>query len=620
MNFVLALLPILLILFLMVGLRWSATRAGAAGYLCGLAIAVLFFGATPQLLANAHAKGLLFSIDVLLIIWAAFLLYRVVDEAGAIRTIGQALPRLTPDPVLQTLILGWVFASFLQGVGGFGVPVAVVSPLLVSLGLSPLAAVLAPSLGHGWAVTFGSMGSSFQSLMAATGQPAEALSPPTALFLGWICPVIGLMVAHAAGGWKALRRLFLPVLLWGAVMGGVQYLVATSGAWNIGAFTGGLAGLLITPLLVRVVNGSRQSLADSPQPVTNSDQLPLENEQTQATGWLVNIGDPGKSLVITKPKIQNPKSKILKSKILNPKSLLIALSGYAILIVLTLVIQLIPQVKSFFGQVILQVQFPETRSALGYITPAGAGRKISLFGHTGSLLLYASILAYLVYRLCGLYQPGSVRRILEGTVRRVMSSSVSIVSMICMALVMEHAGMTDALARGLAEGTRALFPLFSPWIGAIGAFMTGCNTNSNVVFGALQMHTAQFLGYAVPVILAAQTAGAGSGVGHRARQSGGRHQHRRHGGQRGRSDAPPGALCRHPDTADQRLRHISDYRFVRRLVDRLYVHFRGILRNHKVLISNEKSKNMLNLFHRNPYIFMVLPRRRTWLPANALGS
>jgi lactate permease len=287
-------------------------------------------------------------------------------------------------------------------------------------------------------------------------------------------------VAHAAGGWKAVRRLFLPVLVWGGVMGSAQYLVAVSGAWNIGAFMGGLAGLVITPLLVRLVAGSQQRTARSPQP-TGGLQLPVVSNQPPD----------------------------LKSKILNQKSLFIALSGYAILIVLTLVIQLIPQVKSFFGQVILQVQFPETRSTLGYVTPAGAGRKISLFGHTGSLLFYASILSYLFYRLCGLYQPGSVRRILEGTLRRVMSSSVSIVSMICMALVMEHAGMTDALARGLAEGTRAFFPIFSPWIGAIGAFMTGSNTNSNVVFGALQLHTAQFLGYAVPVILAAQTAGAG---------------------------------------------------------------------------------------------------------------
>jgi lactate permease len=89
-----------------------------------------------------------------------------------------------------------------------------------------------------------------------------------------------------------------------------------------------------------------------------------------------------------------------------------------------------------------------------------------------------------------------------------MASSVSIISMLTMAVVMEHAGMTDALARGLADHVGSFFPFVSPWIGALGAFMTGSTTNSNVVFGALQMRTAELLGFAVAIILAAQTAGA----------------------------------------------------------------------------------------------------------------
>ena len=128
--------------------------------------------------------------------------------------------------------------------------------------------------------------------------------------------------------------------------------------------------------------------------------------------------------------------------------------------------------------------------------------------HAGASLFYASVLAYLVYRQAQLYKAGALRRIVEGTVRRVMSSSVSIVSMVAMAVIMENSGMTDTLARGLAEGTGAVFPLISPWIGALGAFMTGSNTNSNVVFGALQLRTAELLGFAAPIILAAQTAGA----------------------------------------------------------------------------------------------------------------
>jgi lactate permease len=101
-------------------------------------------------LAFAHTRALLLSFDVLLIVWSAFLLYRVADEAGAIRIIGEALPYLTNDRGMQVILIGWVFASFLQGVGGFGVPVAVTAPLLVGLGFNPIAAVVIPSIGHGW--------------------------------------------------------------------------------------------------------------------------------------------------------------------------------------------------------------------------------------------------------------------------------------------------------------------------------------------------------------------------------------------------------------------------------------------------------------------------------------
>ena len=106
MAFLFALTPILLILILMVGLRWSAARAGGAGYLSALLIALFFFGAGPELLAFAHARALLLSVDVLLIVWAAFLLFRVVDESGAIRIMGEFLPRLTPDTGMQALIIG----------------------------------------------------------------------------------------------------------------------------------------------------------------------------------------------------------------------------------------------------------------------------------------------------------------------------------------------------------------------------------------------------------------------------------------------------------------------------------------------------------------------------------
>jgi lactate permease len=455
MNFFLAFIPIALILILMVGFRWGAARAGGAGYLSALLIAALAFGAGPELLGYAHTRALLLSLDVLYIIWAAFLLYRVADEAGAIRAIGQSLPHLTADRGMQALVIGWVFASFLQGVGGFGVPVAVIAPILVGLGFTPMLAVIIPSLGHGWSVTFGSLGSSFQALMAASGLPAEILAPPAAILLGTAGLLVGFVVAHAAGGWSTVRRLALPIAILGLVMSSTQYVFATSGLWNLATFGAGIAGLLVAAPLARRYRGQQGN-----------------------TGFL------------------------------DRRALAVAASGYIVLIAVTLCVQLIPLVNDFLGQVEIRVEFPEVGTSLGYITPAGFGRVIPVFRHAGAILAYSSILAYLIYRRAGLYTAGAAGRILSGTLRRVMSSSVSIASMVAMAVIMENSGMTETMARGLAEGVGRAYPLVAPWIGALGAFMTGSNTNANVVFGSLQLRTAQLLGYSAAIILAAQTAGA----------------------------------------------------------------------------------------------------------------
>ncbi|MFC2026117.1 L-lactate permease, partial [Chloroflexota bacterium] len=428
------------------------------GYISSLIVAISAFGASPELLAYAHAKALLLIFDVLLIIWAAFLLYRVADEAGAIQTIVQALPHLTPDRGMQALIIGWLFASFLQGVGGFGVPVAVIAPIMIGLGFPPLSAVVIPSIGHSWAVTFGSMGSSFNALLAATNLSAELLAAPTAFFLGVACLFVGMMVAHAAGGWAAFRRLLIPVLILGIIMGTVQFLVVTSGPWNLGAFIASMAGLLVAfPLAY------------------------LTQKESKIDGRL------------------------------NIPAVLIALSAYIILIVVTLLIQLIPSVKVWLSGFEIRVFFPDISTTLGFVTKAGPGRVIPFFRHAGVILVYTSILAYIVYKLAGLYKPRAIQRILDGTLRRVMSSSVSIASMVTMSVIMQHAGMTDTIARGFAGVIGALYPAVAPWIGALGAFMTGSNTNSNVVLGALQLRTAELIGYSVAIILAAQTAGASMG-------------------------------------------------------------------------------------------------------------
>jgi len=466
LDWLLALAPILVVLVLMLRFRWGGAQAGAVGWLVALLAAVLRFGAGWQVLAYAQLKGLLLTFFVLYIIWTALLFYRVNAEAGALSAIGAGLPRLTPDRGLQALLLAWIFGAFLQGVSGFGVPVAIVAPLLVGLGFPPVAAVVITSVGHSWAVTFGSLGSSFYALIGATGRSGEELAPWCALMLGLACLGCGAGALWAAGGGRTLRSNLAPLLVIGLVMAGVQFLVVTNGMWSIGALAGGLAGLAAGVAWARLGRGSAVC-ADraGTGSVDRSEGMPL--------GW--------------------------------------ALFPYALLVALVLTARLIPPVRDFLGQVVIQVEFPELTTAQGWTTPAGTGRAINLFGHAGALLAYAAIITYALFHRQGRYPAGTARRIARTVAQKATSSSLGIAAMVGMALTMEHAGMTHLLAQTVARVAGPLFPLVSPFIGVLGAFMTGSNTNSNVVFGRLQQQVAALVGVSPLVVLGAQTAGGALG-------------------------------------------------------------------------------------------------------------
>lgn len=251
-NIILALSPIIVVLVLMVGRNWGGAQAGAAGWLTALVLAILFFGAGPILLAYSQMRALLFTLYVLYIIWMALVLYNVILEAGAIAVIGQVITRLAEDRVLQLLVLSWVFSSFLQGIAGFGVPIAVVAPLLIGLGFSPVTSVTAVAIGHSWSVNFGSIAASFNTLIAATGIPGSVLAPWAAQLLGVSCFACGIAVVWTYGGLAALRRGWLAILIVGSAMAGVQYLLAVTGLWNIAAFIAGLAGLGVAALVARL--------------------------------------------------------------------------------------------------------------------------------------------------------------------------------------------------------------------------------------------------------------------------------------------------------------------------------------------------------------------------------
>ena len=425
LNWLLALSPILVVLVLMVGLRWGGSRAGPVGWLVALMVGFLFFGATPQVLFYSQIRGVLLSLYVLYIIWMALVLYHVVNEAGAIMVIGRTMARLTQDKTLQLLILSWAFSSFLQGVAGFGVPIAVVAPLLIGLGFSPVISVAAVAIGHSWSVTFGDIASSFQALIAATGIEGRELAPWSSVFLGLACFACGLAAVHVYRGLKGLRRALLAILVMGVAMTVTQYLLAVNGLWNVAGFMAGLAGLLAGGVMARV-------------PFYRTEESVPEGARETDD----HKRDPGP---------------------------LLAVSAYLILVVMVTAAELITPLHEVLNQVVISVNFPEVSTTLGWLTEAGPGRTISVFGHPGALLGYTCVFAYLLYRRTGHYRPGALGRIWRGTLSSAVPSTIGIASLVGMAMIMDHFGMVHLLARGISETVGFAFPLFSPLVGPLGA-------------------------------------------------------------------------------------------------------------------------------------------------------
>ena len=457
LDFILALAPLLLILILMLRLSWKGVHAGLATWGLVLLIAWFRFGAGLQLLWVAQLRALFLAGYVLYIIWGALFFYRITEATGTISALEKVVRRLSPNRALQVLLLAWCLASFLQGVGGFGVPVAVVAPLLVGMGFPLVTSVVIPSLGHAWAISFGSLGSSFFALLAATGLEGAAIAPWAALYLGLVCLALGAATLWAAGGKTALRQAWGPWLLMGLSMALVQWLAAQAGLWNIAAMLGALAGLLVGGLWALL---------------------------TSAQDW---------------------------GTVEMRRLLRIALLPYAALLLLIFAVKFLPVLQSWLDFIILRVELPAVSTARGWTVPAGASRGISLFGHTGALLSYVSLwIGWWGWRE-GRLKREDFRGIWQQVSQSGFSSTLGILSLVALATTMDHAGMITLLATKIAQFTGEFFPLLSPFVGAVGAFITGSNTNSNVLFGALQRDIAQTLGYAAPILLAAQNAGGALG-------------------------------------------------------------------------------------------------------------
>lgn len=459
LSWLLAFFPILTVMVLMLAFKWGGMRSSAASWIVTVIVSLAFFGGTWKILAWSQVKSIFLSFNLLYIIWGALLLYSLANEVGAIRMISEAIPHLSSDRSLQVLTIAFLLTSFLQGMGGFGVPVAVCAPILVSLGFSPILAVVLTAIGHSWAVAFGSMASAYESLISVTAVPGIQIAPYAAAFFALSHVPIAGIITVLSTGWKSLLKTMPAILTISAVMSLTLWVLVTNGLWSLGSIGPSLMGLLTMFLITRLP--AYRGKADPASP--------MENKQ----------------------------------------SFLLTIIPYILLVGIGFLIILIKPLNQFLSRAQFSLGYPEVVSDLGLVTPAQQSDPIRFFSHPGSVLMYSILISSLIFHFKGYFKVGALRRILSRLTHSAIGASLGVITMVGVSTIMTHTGMTSLIARGISEAiNRSLYPAVSPFLGALGAFLTGSNSNSNILFGVIQKESAQLLNLSVPLILAGQNAGA----------------------------------------------------------------------------------------------------------------
>jgi lactate permease len=492
----LAVAPIALLLVLVLWGRFSITVNGLVVVVVAATIAAKIFDAQPVTLLVASAKGTSTGLWVLAVIWPALFLFRAASEMGLLH-FGGLLGGLLSRPVENVLVLAWIVPSFIQGVAGFGVPVAVAAPLLMQMGVGPIRAVAMPLVGSHWSVGFGSMGSSFYMGSLVTQLDAHetlayAITASTISATNLL--LSGILVCLMHGGWKSLRQGLRFIILVGTGMAVAQG-IAVRAEPSIGALSAGAIGLVIVALLAASRRhscrmgafllrrrhphfGPRESNAHSaPRDAPPGSQSidPLGRDQTRAA-WLVAL--PYFLLTIS-----------VLTAFLNPRTR--------------------PWIKSHW---LLGFDFPSTHTGAGHVNPAVENYSaIPILGHPGSYILLATGLSLVIWKLAGRWPKKRLGPTLSLWWKQARRSSPPVVLLAVVATLMTDSGMISTVASGVADVTGSHYPLMAAVVGMIGAFTTGSSTSSQALFAPMQYEIADRIGFPATNALALQLTGSNVG-------------------------------------------------------------------------------------------------------------
>lgn len=468
-----AVFPILFLFLMMSVFHMKTERAAFLGIICAIFSAIIIGKSTPQIVVMDLEKGAFSALNILIVIWPAVFLYEMMEFVGIFQSIKKMLQEKTQDELVMILLICWLFSSFLQGITGFGVPVAVCAPILISLGVQPLWSVIITLLGHAWANTYGTFALAWDALIiqSETQKIFETKLIAGLLLLG-VNFAGAILISWLYGRGKALRHILPFLLIISLIQGGGQLIVSFSNS-TIAAFI---------PTTLALI-----------------------------AGWiLLHAGFYTKSWKMDSKLMRKQKNEEKEIKTITNGQ---AVFPFFILAIISVIILLIKPVHEVMNQTIFALSFPQIETGRGFIVEKTENYgAIHIFTHAGFVLLLTVIITLLLYLQKGYLNKQKMKSVTTATLKKIIPTSLGILFLIVMSQVLKGSGIMQLIAQGVTQITGKHYGFAVPFLGLLGAFVTSSNTSSNILLGSFQKTAADMISVNEAAILAAQTTGGAIGT------------------------------------------------------------------------------------------------------------
>ncbi len=514
-----AAIPIVIILVMLGVLRTAAHWAALAGLVSSLLLAVLFYAMPIGLALSSAVLGALFGLwPIVWIVINALFLHNLTVETGKFDTVRNALANLTTDRRIQALIIAFAFGALLEGIAGFGAPVAITAAILASLGFNPLYAAAIALLANTAPVAFGSLGvpvTTLGGLVAPiVGGDATEVTNQLSAMIGRQLPIFSLIVpgfmVFVMAGWRGMMQVMPAVLTAGVSFALGQFLAANFLGPVLVDVLAALFALAALYLLLRIW-----------QPETNW-RFPDEPEEGTSNREAPSGGSAGGRRPATGPASGFAAGSTSFGSG-GGNSTLQGFLPYIILIVIVVlsrITDLIPGLKgtlldipAALNKATFKFSWPGLDGLVTRVEPIvpspapyAAEFTFNILSAAGTVVLFSAIIAGFVMG-AGL---GTMLRVYGQTLNQLKLAILTIAMILGIAYVMNYSGATSTLGLAFA-GTGFFFPFFSAFIGWLGVVLTGSDTSANALFGPMQTITAQSLG--VEPALAGATNSSGGVMG-----------------------------------------------------------------------------------------------------------